>query len=522
MLPIEDIRKRAQEDFFEAWKETGSYFEGDRTFTLPERRGREHLLSKYALKSRDILLEMGFDEVYLKQFFSKEHVLKQYGPEAPAILDRLYFLATLPRPDIGISEEKQAFILEKVPGLDIEQLKQVFRDYKLDKIDPGDLSEELATRLKVSPEDAMFLLKEAFPEVLNLSPVASDQVLNSHFTTAWFPTLAQLVDKVPLPVMLFTSGWRYRREQREDPMHLRAHYNISMVAMDEGLTITDGMYITKEFFTRMGFDKLKFKKKPNQAIYYAYGTNYEVFVKDDRFGWVEVTEIGMYSPIALAQYNIPYPVFNSGPGLGRLVMLMEDVDDLRELHHPEFYSFSFSDQEIASMMSVAERPSTNDSAPFIEAVRSAAFEHKDAPSPCSFDAFEGEFNGRYVRARINEKEEGKMLLGPAAFNELYVHEGNIYGIPPTGLSKKHEAVVSDGVRTSLTYMDAFLSYVSSELELLAEQGFSGTKEFRLGMVKRLSDINVSIPEEVRTFIQMKNNKIDVRGPVFFTIEVTVE
>jgi O-phosphoseryl-tRNA(Cys) synthetase len=71
-------------------------------------------------------------------------------------------------------------------------------------------------------------------------------------------------------------------------------------------------------------------------------------------------------------------------------------------------------------------------------------------------------------------------------------------------------------------MDAFLSYVSSELELLAEQGFSGTKEFRLGMVKRLSDINVSIPEEVRTFIQMKNNKIDVRGPVFFTIEVTVE
>jgi len=376
--------------------------------------------------------------------------------------------------------------------------------------------------LKVSPEDAMLLLKEAFPEVLDLSPVSSDQVLNSHFTTAWFPTLAQLVDKAPLPVMLFTSGWRYRREQREDPMHLRAHYNISMVVMGEGLTIADGMYITKEFFNRMGFEKLKFKKKPNQAIYYAYGTNYEVFVKDDRFGWVEVTEIGMYSPIALAKYNIPYSVFNSGPGLGRLVMLMEDVNDLRELHHPEFYSFSFSDQEIASMLTIVKRPNTGDSNEFIDSVRSAAYEHKDARSPCAFTAFEGEFLGRRVKAQINEREEDKSLLGPAAFNELYVHEGNIYGIPPTGLSKKHEAVVSDGVRTSLTYMDAFLAYVSSELELLAEQGFEGKKEFRLGMVKRLSDINVSIPEEVRTFIQMKNNKIDVRGPVFFTIEVTLD
>ena len=521
MLPIDEILSRSKKDYFEEWKTTGSYFEGSRTFTLPEKRGKEHLLSKYALKAREILLDMGFDEVYLKQFFSKDNVEMQYGPESPAILDRLYYLATLPRPDIGISEDKKAAIMDKIPSLDFEKLKGVFRDYKLDKIDPGDLSEVLATRLKVAPEDAMFLLDEAFPEVLDLKPVATDQVLNSHFTTAWFPTMAQLAGKATLPVMCFTSGWRYRREQREDPMHLRAHYNLSMVIMQEGFTIQDGMYVTKEFFKRFGFDKLKFKKKPNQAIYYAYGTNYEVFIKDDRFGWVEITEIGMYSPIALAHYGIAYPVFNSGPGLGRLVMLKEDVDDLRQLHHPEFYSFSFSDADIAASIAIDEAPTGDRTAEFVQSVLDAAREHRDDESPCEIVAFDGTVDGRRIVAKITEHEENKRLLGPAAFNTLYVHGGNIYGIPPSGLSQKLEHVIQEGVCTGITYADAFMAKVAKDLEHELDEEFTGAKEYRFGMAKRLSDVNLSIPDEVRTFIQMKNNKIDVRGPVFFTLEVDV-
>jgi len=519
LLPIDDILKRSKENFFDEWMSTSSYFEGERNFELPKRRGKEHLLSKYGLKAREILLDMGFDEVYLKQFFSKDNVEKQYGPEAPAILDRLYFLATLPRPDIGISDDRKGFIKERIPDIDFDKLKNVCRDYKMDKIDPGDLSEELATRLRLKPEDATFLLDEAFPEVMNIEPKATDNVLNSHFTTAWFPTLAQLVDKSPLPVMLFTSGWRYRREQREDAMHLRAHYNLSMVVMDEGLTMADGMYITKEFFNRFGFKKLKFKKKPNQAVYYAYGTNYEVFVKDENFGWVEITEIGMYSPIALANYGIPYPVFNSGPGLGRLVLLKEDVDDLRSLHHPEFYSFSFDDKDMLESIVPVIRPTSGVTDEMVSVIKNAAMEHKDDPSPCDIIAFEGNVGGRNLVVRMLEPEENKSLLGPAAFNQIYVHEGNIYGIPKDGLSQKLKDVVESGLTNGLTYMDAFLSLVAKDVEDKIDSSFTGVQEYRLGMSKRLSDVNLQIPEEVRTFIQMKNNRIDVRGPVFFTLSI---
>lgn len=519
MLPIDEIKKRSEEDFFKEWKESGSFFEGEKTFEFPKERGKEHLLSVYGLKAREILLEMGFDEVYLKQFFPQEHVEMQYGPESPAILDRLYYLATLPRPDIGIPDDKKQELLDRIPSLDIEKMKAVFRDYKLDRIDPGDLSEALATRLRIAPEDATYILKEAFPEVIDIKPVSTDLVLNSHFTTAWFPTVAQLAGKAPLPVMLFTSGWRYRREQREDAMHLRAHYNLSMVVMAENFTMADGMYITKTFFKKLGFNKLRFKKKPNQAVYYAYGTNYEVFVKDPRFGWVEITEIGMYSPIALANYGVKYPVFNCGPGLGRLVMLHEDVDDLRELHHPEFFSMSFSDQEIANSIRVVEGPDSDAVSGFVSAVTDGARAHRNDSSPCDVTVFEGNVSGRTLRARIIEEEENKLLLGPAAFNELYVKDGCIYGIPPEGMSKKLEAVIEEGVSTGMSYADAFLALVAKDVEACIAGGYSGEKEYRLGMVKRLSDINMGLPEEIRTFIQMKNNKIDVRGPVFFTLKV---
>ncbi|MHC1604511.1 MAG: O-phosphoserine--tRNA ligase [Candidatus Methanofastidiosia archaeon] len=521
MFSVEEILKRAKKDFFKEWKNSGKYFEGERSFILPSKRGKEHLLSKYSLKAREILLDMGFDEVFLKQIFSQKDVEKQFGPEAPAILDRLYYLAVFPRPDIGISEEKKQKIQEKISSLDFEKLKVIFRDYKLDKIDPGDLSEVMTTRLQISPEDVVFLLKEAFPDVLNLKPQATDFVLNSHFTTAWFPTLAQMVNKATLPVMLFTAGWRFRREQKEDPLHLRAHYNLSMVVMDKGLTLADGMYITKEFFKRMGFEKLKFKKKPNQAVYYAYGTNYEVFVKDERFGWVEITEIGMYSPIALAQYRIPYPVYNSGPGLGRLVMLSEDINDLRQLHHPEFYSFSFSDEEIARSIFIVEKSENKEMENFINSILLAAEKYGNEKSPCKFQAFEGKIMGQKIKAWIKEIEENTMLLGPAAFNKIYVFNGSIYGIPSKGLNEKLKNVALEGISTDFSYCKTFVLKVAKEVEKMIDNSFEGRKEFRLGMVKRLSDVNLDIPEDVRTYIQMKNSKIDIRGPVFFTVEVEI-
>ena len=80
--------------------------------------GKKHLLTTYSERVRNILLDMGFDEVMLKPVWDEQHVKLQYGPEAPAILDRLYYLATLPRPDIGLSDEKKKLIKRRIKDFD--------------------------------------------------------------------------------------------------------------------------------------------------------------------------------------------------------------------------------------------------------------------------------------------------------------------------------------------------------------------------------------------------------------------
>ena len=56
----------------------------------------------------------------------------------------------------------------------------------------------------------------------------------------------------------------------------------------------------------------------------------------------------------------------------------------------------------------------------------------NAPSPCEFIAYEGELLGKNIRVKFVEPEEGTKLLGPAAWNGIYIYDGNIIGVPEKG------------------------------------------------------------------------------------------
>jgi O-phosphoseryl-tRNA synthetase len=82
---------------------------------------------------RQAYLLLGFQETINPLFIEEDHVYRQFGPEAPAVLDRCFYLAGLPRPDIGISMDKIAQIEGMDVPLDedkIQGLKEVFRSYK--------------------------------------------------------------------------------------------------------------------------------------------------------------------------------------------------------------------------------------------------------------------------------------------------------------------------------------------------------------------------------------------------------
>jgi O-phosphoseryl-tRNA synthetase len=492
-----EIKSRAKNNFTDAWIATAKLIPAGTKISLTK-KGKPHLVRELIQKSRQILLNLGFDEVENLTLLPDSDVVKQYGPEARVILDRAFYLAELPRPDIGLSEKRISQIKEISQEIDIGKLQTLLRNYKKGEIEADNLIEELIAKLGITDYQATELMDKVFPEVKELQPVPSNKTLRSHMTATWFHTLASLQDKASFPVALFSVGPRYRNEQREDARHLRVHHSASIVVMDPEMSLDAGRAITKDIMLQYGFPDVKFETKTATSKYYAPGQEQEVFVKHKE-SWLEIADIGMYSPVALANFDIKYPVFNAGFGIERLGMLIYEVDDVRKLAYPQFSVTEYSDEDIAKSIIYIASPQTARGLKIAQAIEETARKHKDEIAPCEFLAWKDES----IEVQVVETEAGKRLIGPAGFNEICVANGAIYS-----------DITPSGIYTGINYMRAIAMGAGAAIESSHDN-----LTYQVKGIKHLSDLNLEIPEAVRQFIEGQNKKIGVRGAVFVAIEV---
>jgi O-phosphoseryl-tRNA synthetase len=520
---VEKIRTQAEEDFEKAWRESVRFLRVEKGTHRHARKTRTHPLLDLLVEVRRVLLEEGFTEVVLPMIVDSSEVVKQYGPEAPVILDRVFFLAGLERPDIGMSRKEKEAVLRLVPGFRrFEELQAILRRYKRGEVSADDLLEVMVGELGISEEQASGIVQGIFPQFREMRPVPSTLSLRSHTTSLWFPSLAEFLRREPLPLQLFSIGPKFRREQRLDRTHLYESWTASLVEMDEDLSLEDGKELTRRIFERLGFGEVEFRTKRATSKYYAPGMEFEVFLTS-RGEEVEVADGGMYSPVALSRYGIPYPVFNLGMGLERLLMIRTGEEDVRRLVYPHLYvQPSFSDRELAGMVRVGERPLTEEGRRVAEAILRVAREHAEAPSPCEFEAYRGEVGGRRVVVKLVEPEEGTKLIGPAGFNTLYIFEGNLVGLPPSGWKDDEflRRVREKGVCTGITYLGALAALAARRIEEAAKEG--KPVRVRVRNVKSPSDINLVVEEVAQRYLTSQRKRIDVRGPVFTTITAEFE
>jgi O-phosphoseryl-tRNA synthetase len=491
-----DIKSKAKDNFTDTWIATSKLIPSGTEISLAK-KGKPHLVRELIQKSRQILLDLGFDEVENLTLLPDSDVVKQYGPEARVILDRAFYLAELPRPDIGLSAKRIVEVKKIAEGMDIERLQTLLRSYKKREIEADNLIEELVTKLGITDYQATELMDKVFPEIRDLQPVPSNKTLRSHMTATWFHTLAALQDKASFPVALFSVGPRYRNEQREDARHLRVHHSASIVIMDPEMSLDAGRAITRNIMQQYSFSDIRFETKTATSKYYAPGQEQEVFVKH-KGTWLEIADIGMYSPVALANFEIRYPVFNAGFGIERLGMLIYEVDDVRKLAYPQFTVVEYSDEEIAKSISYVASPQTARGQEIARAIEETARKHKDEIAPCEFSAWKDES----VEVKVFEKEAGKRLIGPAGFNEICVANGAIYS-----------DVVPSGVYTGINYMRAIAMGAAAAIE-----NSTDSLTYQVKGVSHLSDLNLEIPETVRQHIEGQRKKIKVGGAVFVAIE----
>ncbi|MEW6200798.1 MAG: O-phosphoserine--tRNA ligase, partial [bacterium] len=481
-------------------------------------RGREHPVAALSQQFRETFLALGLDEVINPAIIEDRHIYKQYGPEAPLILDRLYYLAGLDRADIGLSREKEETINAIVPGFArFDELKGLLREYKEALIEADDFLEEMAKRLGITGDQTAEILEKVFPEFKELKPVVTNRTLRSHMTSNWFPVLQELQKKRPLPIRLFSVGSRFRREQRQNAQHLFESTSASVVVMDENLTMKDGMELTKNILKKLGFKKCSFRKKPVASRYYAADTDTEVFINYEGND-IEVGNLGFYDERALKNYEIDAPVFNIGFGVERIAMILAGAADLRALVYPQFYEeVSYTDEEIAEVLRPDKEPQAEEIKKIAAQMTEKAITEKDKIGPTEVELFSGEIAGKNVTITLFNWDDGKPLMSMAALNELYVHDGNLYGLPApeSEMGKKFKEIYEKGINTRLRFIDMIIIGFAAEVEELSGKDAAEPHEERWKIAKRPNQVNLHIPDAIYDYITGHRKNIKVGGPLFF-------
>jgi len=246
--------------------------------------GKIHPYQRIIAEMREILLEMGFTELYggivQQSFWNFDALFQPQDHPAREMQDTFYLKETLPLPE-GY---------EKVKAMHISGGETSSTGWG------GVWKEEKAEQC----------------------------VLRTHTTSV---SIQHLANNPNPPVKAFCIGRVYRRETI-DTTHLAEFEQLEGIVMDENVTFGNLLGILREFYHRMGFEGVRFK--PSYYPYTEPSLDAEVYV--DGIGWIEMGGAGVFREEVTAPLGINYPVLAWGLGVSRIAMLRLGLKDLRYLH----------------------------------------------------------------------------------------------------------------------------------------------------------------------------------------------
>ncbi|MBS3171719.1 phenylalanine--tRNA ligase subunit alpha [Candidatus Woesearchaeota archaeon] len=155
--------------------------------------------------------------------------------------------------------------------------------------------------------------------------IAKQLILRTHTTATTYRYFHQ--KNIEYPAKYFSIGRVFRNESI-DQTHLAEFHQVEGFVMDEDLTLRDLMGYIKEFYSKMGIYKIKFKPVYNpytEPSMEAYGYN-------EQLGkWIELINSGVFRPESLEPYGINVPVIAWGLSVERLAMMLYKQKDIREV-----------------------------------------------------------------------------------------------------------------------------------------------------------------------------------------------
>ena len=155
---------------------------------------------------------------------------------------------------------------------------------------------------------------------------AAKTVLRTHTTCV---TIKHLADKKPDEARVFSLG-RVFRNEKVSYKHLAEFNQVEGIITGKNATLRDLMGIQKEFYRRIGLNKVKF-----WPTFFPYTEpSLQTMVYNERLKrWVELFGMGIFRPEVTRPLGIDRPVLAWGGGIERIAMMKYGLDDVREFYN---------------------------------------------------------------------------------------------------------------------------------------------------------------------------------------------
>jgi len=258
-----------------------------RTFAPCQYPAKKHPITRIADEVRRIFIEMGFNEI------DDEYVQPAFWN-----MDALFTPQDHPARDL-----QDTFYLKNPSKLPLDD-EEIVQKVKAVHENGGDTG-SLGWRYAWSREEAERAL------------------LRTHTTVNTIRYLAKHPDP---PAKVFCISRIFRNESI-DMTHLPEFQQIEGIIMEEGASFDMLVSTLKDFYHRMGFDKVRVR--PGPFPYTEPSLEVDIFYNGS---WMELGGAGVFRPEVTGPLGIKHPVLAWGLGFERLAMLKWNLKDIRELY----------------------------------------------------------------------------------------------------------------------------------------------------------------------------------------------
>ena len=153
-------------------------------------------------------------------------------------------------------------------------------------------------------------------------------VLRTHTTSV---TIRYLANNKPESARVFSIG-RVFRNEKVSYKHLVEFNQVEGIVTDQHVTLRDLMGLQKEFYLKLGINKIKFWPT---FFPYTEPSLQSMIYNDALDKWVEMGGMGIFRPEVTHPLGIKNPVLAWGVGIERIAMLRFGLNDVRDLYGNE-------------------------------------------------------------------------------------------------------------------------------------------------------------------------------------------